>query len=226
MMIDLLTGFGLRLSIGICLIGLLARGVIYIKGLNWQLDRVAYTAHPVAGLKGAARSIFFWILPFASRGWRVQPRMTLLFFVFHAGVIGIFLFLFAHNMIFQKTFGVSLAVLPRAAADGLSWGAVISAFFLMLRRMVTPEVRILTTASDYMLLLLSAAPLITGLICHYTPAGYSFWLTAHILSGETLLIMIPFTRLSHAVLFFLSRAQLGMDFGIKRGGMKGKGMAW
>jgi hypothetical protein len=28
------------------------------------------------------------------------------------------------------------------------------------------------------------------------------------------------------LLFFLSRAQLGMDFGIKRGGMKGKGMAW
>jgi len=27
-------------------------------------------------------------------------------------------------------------------------------------------------------------------------------------------------------LFFASRAQLGMDYGIKRGGAKGKGMAW
>ena len=225
-MVDLLTGFGLRLSIGICLIGLLVRGVIYIKGLHWQLDRVAYTAHPKAGLKGAARSIFFWILPFATHGWRAQPGMTLLFFVFHAGVIGIFLFLSAHNMIFQKTFGFSLAVLPQVVADILSWGAVISAFFLAVRRMVMPEVRILTTASDYMMLLLSAAPLVTGLICRYEPAGYTFWLMAHILSAEILLIAIPFTRLSHVLLFFLSRAQLGMDFGIKRGGMKGKGMAW
>jgi nitrate reductase gamma subunit len=225
-MIDLLTGFGLQLSIGICLIGLLVRGVIYIRGLNWQLDRVAYTAHPKAGFKGAIRSIFFWLLPFATRGWRVQPGMTLLFFVFHIGIIGIFLFLSAHTIIFQKTFGISLAVLPALAADVLAWGAVISAFFLAVRRMVMPEVRIMTTASDYMILMLSAAPLVTGLICRYEPAGYSFWLIAHMLSGEILLIAIPFTRLSHILLFFLSRAQLGMDFGIKRGGMKGKGMAW
>lgn len=225
-MVDLLTGFGLKLSIGICLIGLLAHGLLYIKGLHWQLDRVAYTSHPKAGFKGAFRSIFFWILPFASRGWRVQPGMTLLFFVFHIGIIGVFLFLSAHNIIFQKTFGFSLAILPRPIADTLAWGAVISAFFLTVRRVVMPEVRIMTTAADYMILLLSAAPLITGLICRYAPTGYSFWLIAHILSAEILLVLIPFTRLSHILLFFLSRAQLGMDFGIKRGGMKGRGMAW
>lgn len=225
-MLDVLTGFGLRLSMGICLIGLLVRGIFYIRGLHWQMDRVAYTAHPKAGLKGAARSIFFWILPFASRGWRVQPGMTLLFFVFHIGIIGVFLFLSAHNLIFEKAFGFSLAVLPQPIADILGWGAVISAIFLAVRRMVMPEVRIMTTISDYAILLLSAAPLVTGLICRYEPAGYSIWLIVHILSGEILLIAIPFTRLSHILLFFLSRAQLGMDFGIKRGGMKGKGMAW
>jgi len=34
------------------------------------------------------------------------------------------------------------------------------------------------------------------------------------------------TKLSHIILFFMSRAQLGMDFGIKRGGMKGGGATW
>ena len=41
-----------------------------------------------------------------------------------------------------------------------------------------------------------------------------------------MLVAIPFTKLSHFVLFFMSRMQIGMDFGIKRGGMKSKGMAW
>ncbi len=41
-----------------------------------------------------------------------------------------------------------------------------------------------------------------------------------------MLIAIPFTKLSHLVLFFCSRVQLGMDYGIKRGGMKGKGLVW
>ena len=48
----------------------------------------------------------------------------------------------------------------------------------------------------------------------------------HILCGELFLIAIPLTKLSHFILFFASRAQLGMDYGIKRGGMKGKGLAW
>ena len=40
---------------------------------------------------------------------------------------------------------------------------------------------------------------------------------------------IPFTKLSHFLLFFLSRAQIGMDFGIKRGRHEKQGtglVAW
>jgi len=55
---------------------------------------------------------------------------------------------------------------------------------------------------------------------------YTFWLLLHILSGEILLLMIPFTRLAHIFLFFASRAQLGMDYGIKRGGLKGIKVTW
>ncbi|MBU4010968.1 MAG: respiratory nitrate reductase subunit gamma, partial [Proteobacteria bacterium] len=94
------------------------------------------------------------------------------------------------------------------------------------RRISLPEVRILTTAYDYFILLISVAPFVTGLIARYEIGNYSLWLTIHILCGEVLLIAIPFTKLSHIVLFFASRAQLGMDYAIKRGGTKGKGMVW
>jgi len=225
-MYDWLTGPGLWLSIAICLVGLFVRGIFYVKGLNWQLDRVAYTAHPKAGLKGALRSIFFWILPLGTRSWRAQPFMTVLFFVFHLGAVCIPLFLTAHTMIIKETFGISLVSLNQTIADIISWGVIISAVFLIFRRLVLPEVRILSTAYDYLILFLSVAPFITGLICRYEFGSYSFFLIVHIILGEILLISIPFTKLSHILLFFLSRAQLGMDFGIKRGGMKGKGMAW
>ena len=69
-------------------------------------------------------------------------------------------------------------------------------------------------------------PFVTGLLARYHVGDYSFWLSLHILFGEALLILAPFTKLSHIVLFFMSRAQLGMDYGIKRGGINGKGMAW
>jgi len=55
---------------------------------------------------------------------------------------------------------------------------------------------------------------------------YTFWLYTHILSGELLLIAIPFTNLYHIVGFFLSRGQLGADFGIKRAYKAKGGFAW
>jgi nitrate reductase gamma subunit len=108
----------------------------------------------------------------------------------------------------------------------LTWIAVISLLFLLLRRLVLPEVRIMTDRKDWGILLISIAPFITGMLARYQVGDYSFWLTAHILTGEIVLLAIPFTKLSHVFLFFASRAQLGMDFGIKRGGLKGSKMAW
>jgi hypothetical protein len=70
------------------------------------------------------------------------------------------------------------------------------------------------------------APFLTGFLAYHQVGDYDFWIVAHVLSGEVMLVSIPFTKLSHFLLFFLSRAQLGMDYGIKRGGMKNKGMAW
>jgi nitrate reductase gamma subunit len=225
-MYDFLTGPMFWLSLGICLAGLLVRFVLYFRGLNWQLDRVAYKTHPFQGFKGAANSIVKWLIPFGTHGWRRQPFMTVVFFGFHTGAVLVPLFLLAHNLFLKEKIGFSLVTLNPLIADALSWMVVVCAVFLALRRAALPEVRILTTWYDYVILLLSTAPFITGLVARYELGPYAFWLTLHIVCGEALLIAIPFTKLSHIVLFFASRAQLGMDFGIKRGGMKGKGMAW
>ena len=105
-------------------------------------------------------------------------------------------------------------------------GVIVAGIFIILRRIALPEVRILTSLYDFVILFIAMAPFITGFLAYHEAPDYNFWLIAHILSGELMLVAIPFTKLSHFLLFFLSRAQLGMDFGIKRGGMKGKGLAW
>jgi nitrate reductase gamma subunit len=225
-MYDFLTGPMFWLSLGICLIGMLVRLVLYFRGLSWQLDRVAYKAYPIHGLKGAVNSIVKWLIPFGTYGWRKQPFMTVIFFGFHIGAVLVPLFLLAHNLVLKEKIGFSLITLNPLLADVLSWTVIVSAVFLALRRIALPQVRILTTWYDYLILLLAVAPFVTGLVARYELGNYSFWLTVHILCGEALLIAVPFTKLSHIVLFFASRAQLGMDYGIKRGGMKGKGMAW
>ncbi len=207
-------------------IGIAVRVVLYIRGLDWKLDRVTYTVNTMYGIKGALRSILFWIIPFASRSWRTKPLFTILVFVFHLGLLITPVFLLGHNLLLKERWGVSLWTISEGTADLLTIAVMVSAGFLFLHRIALPEVRILTTAYDYLLLLIAVAPFITGFLAHRQAADYQFWLILHILSGEVWLIAVPFTKLSHMVLFFLSRAQIGMDFGIKRGGMKGKGLAW
>ena len=225
-MYQFVTGPLLWLSFLIFFFGCVYRVVQYFRGLSWQLDRVAYTVHLKPGLKGAARSIFFWLVPFGVRNWRLKPGFAALFFIFHFCLIFTPIFLLAHNIILRDKLGFSLPTIPGELADFLTGLLILAALFLALRRLALPEVRILTTTRDWAVLALAALPFITGFLAAHEAAGYDFWLIFHILCGEAMLIAIPFTKLSHVVLFFCSRAQIGMDFGIKRGGMKGKGLAW
>jgi len=226
MLYGLLTGPLFYISLGVCVIGMTVRLYQYFNGLSWQLDRVAYKEYPAMGFQGAVRSIYKWLIPYGTYGWRTKPVMTAAFFGFHIGVVCLPLFLMGHNLFLKEKLGFSLFTMGTSTADFLSWTALVSLMFLILRRLVLPEVRIMTDKKDWGVLLLSFAPLATGLLARYQAGDYSFWLNAHILSGELVLLAIPFTKLSHVFLFFASRAQLGMDFGIKRGGLKGSKMAW
>ncbi len=207
-------------------IGILFRIVWYIRGLDWRADRVAYTEHAVYGFRGALRSIGYWLVPFGTHSWRFYKGMTVLVFSFHIALLLTPIFLRAHNVLLQERWGVSLWSLPEGLSNILTLVVIVAGLFLLLRRIAYPQVRILTTAYDYLLLLIAVAPFVTGFMAYHQVADYNFWLIAHILTGEVWLIAVPLTKLSHFVLFFLSRAQIGMDFGIKRGGMKNKGVAW
>jgi len=225
-MYQFVTGPLLWLSFSIFIIGCIVRIVRYIKGLNWQADRVAYRAHFSYGMKGALRSIVFWLFPFGTRSWRKNPFFTILFFVFHAALLMTPIFLLAHNIILKERWGFSFWTIPESTADILTITLIMAAIFIILRRIALTEVRILTTPYDFLVLAIAVAPFLTGFVAHHTATNNQFWLIVHVICGEIMLIAIPFTKLSHFILFFMSRAQLGMDYGIKRGGMKGKGFAW
>jgi nitrate reductase gamma subunit len=207
-------------------LGLIWRFIWYVRGLDWQADRVTYHQNVSYGIRGALRSIGLWLLPFGTHSWRYYPVFTVLVFVFHIGLLITPLFLLGHNLLLQERWGFSLPTLPEALADALTVAMLLAALFILLRRIAMPQVRILTTAYDILLLVVATAPFLTGLLAYRQVGDYKFWLILHILSGEIMLIAIPWTKLSHFLLFFLSRAQIGMDFGIKRGGMKSRGMPW
>jgi nitrate reductase gamma subunit len=225
-MYDFVTGPLVWLSFAIFFVGLIVRTVLYIRGLDWKLDRVTYSENTSFGVRGAVRSILFWLFPFGTRSWRNNPWFTLWVFMMHIGLLLTPIFLLGHSVLMRERLGFGFWSLPEGMADVLTILVIVAVIFLTLRRIALPEVRLMTTIYDYLLLAIAVAPFVTGYVASHGTSDYTFWIIAHVLSGEILLIAIPFTKLSHFVLFFLSRAQLGMDYGIKRGGMKNKGIAW
>ncbi|MBA3028507.1 MAG: hypothetical protein FP816_06800 [Desulfobacteraceae bacterium] len=225
-MYEFLTGPMVWVAFGVFGIGLTVRTVLYLRGLDWKLDRVTYSRNIPFGIKGAARSVFFWLIPLGTRSWRNNPLFTFAVFAFHLALIMGPVFLEAHSILLMERWGVGFWSLPAMVSDVLTLMVMITSLFFILRRFGMAEVRLVTSFYDILVLGIAVAPFITGFMAHHHAGSYKFWLYAHILSGEVMLMAIPFTKLSHFLLFFLARIQIGMDFGIKRGGMKSKGMVW
>jgi len=208
-----LAGPALWITFIVFLGGLLIR-VAYLYGLSRERDRVFYN-HMDA--KWGFRSIIHWLLPWGSVSMRSQPIFTLMFFIFHICLFVVPLFLLAHNTLWSEAFGVSLWSLPDGMADILTVVFMFTVVFLFLRRLIRPEVRILTTPWDYSLLLLTLSPFLTGFLAYHQWGPYQTMLVLHIMSAEVLLIIVPFSKLGHIILFFFSRAFIGFEMGGRRG---------
>ncbi|MCX5881582.1 MAG: nitrate reductase [Deltaproteobacteria bacterium] len=163
--------------------------------------------------KYSLRSIFHWIIPFASVNMQKHPVMTLVTFTFHICLLMTPVFLLSHAVIWDESWNIQLWSLPDPVSDIMTLAVIGCCVFFWVRRIKLPEVRYLTSASDYVLLGMVAAPFATGFMAYHQWIDYPLFLIIHILSGEILLMAIPFTRLSHMLFSPFTRAYMGSEFG-------------
>ena len=176
-------------------------------------DKVVY---PYLSAKYSLRSLAHWIVPFASTNMRRRPAMTIVSFAFHLCLLITPIFLLSHNLLWHQSWNISWWTLPEVVADIMTVIVIGSCGFFLMRRLVLPEVKFTTFASDYVLLTITAAPFLTGFLAYHQWFSYKEMLMAHILFGEIMLIAIPFTRLSHMLFFAFTRAYMGSEFGAVR----------
>lgn len=135
----------------------------------------------------------------------VHPFLTVITSVFHVCLIMVPIFLLAHNVLLYESLGFNLFVFPGFVADILTAFVILGGAFFFLRRIFVYRVRAITTVYDYIILLIVVAPFLTGYMATRQWFNYEIMLILHILSGEVMLVAIPFTKLKHGLLFFLYR---------------------
>lgn len=198
-MYQFLTGPLAWLSFAIFSIGLIVRTVLYIRGFNWKFDRFTDKENATYGIKAVLGPTFLWLFPLGDRRWRNNIGIAILVFVFRIGLVVMPIFLLAHNIILKERWGIRFWTLPETTADILTIAVIFSAVFLILRCVALPGLRNITTVYDYVLLAILLAPLITGFLAYHQVPTYRFWLIAHIICGEIMLIAIPFAKIWHVV---------------------------
>ena len=208
-----LTGPALWATFIIFIGGLIIR-IAFLFRLSRKKDHAFYNH---ASFSWGLKSILYWLLPWGSASMRQQPIFTFVVFVFHITLLAVPLFLTAHNILWDESWGISLWSLPDTLTDVMTVTLLVSIIFLVIRRIVRSEVRILNEAWDYVLLGFTALPFLTGFLAYHQLGPYEWCMILHILAGEILLILIPFTKLGHMILFFFTRAFIGFEMGGRRG---------
>jgi nitrate reductase gamma subunit len=163
--------------------------------------------------KYSLRSIGRWLLPFGTANWRLHPGLTVATFAFHLCLLITPIFLLSHVVLWDEAFNLSWWTLPDGLADVFTVVVILCCVYFLIRRLVAPEVKFVTSASDFVILVIVAAPFITGFLAYHQWFAYPVMAIAHILSGEIMLMAIPFTRLSHMIFAPFTRAYMGSEFG-------------
>jgi nitrate reductase gamma subunit len=198
----------------IFIIGTLARAALFLFA-SFKMDKIIYQHF---SLKYILSSLVRWLLPL-NKSVPKNPVFTILTYTFHLCLIVLPIWIYQHIIYWELSrFEWSWASIPAGLAEWMTLTFLAIAFFFLLRRIFSPDIRLLSTFSDYFLLVVTVMPFLTGyFLAHGTLDGIPFLKAnmqlIHILSGEVMLILIPFTKLSHFVLFFFSRGATAVEFG-------------
>jgi nitrate reductase gamma subunit len=241
MMYEFISGPMVWIAFGVFLVGLVVQGIrffkhtspkepLYLPALKKKPDR---SKEKISHEGGIIRRMFWAVermcLPltdYATRKYRhlrfsvvfTHPVMTVVTVVFHVFLFVTPLFLLAHNKLLENSIlGFGLPSLSESTTDMLTIIFLACAFFFLGRRIFVKRVRAISSLYDCFLWLVAVAPFLTGFLAYRQWFDYRTMLIAHIIAGEAMLILIPFTKLGHMIYFFLYRVFIGSEYSFGQG---------
>jgi len=211
---DLARGPLLKLSLLIMAAGLIRACVLQIWELGWAWGRAG---DQVVGWRAVIKRSLVWLLPWRYLGPEARRLYNFTSFVFHVGIILVPLFLAGHVALWEKGLGIAWITLPPTLADWLTVLTVLAILGLLVGRGANEGSRRLSKAQDWILPVFCLLPFISGFFVVHpllSPIDPQLVYLLHLLSGELLLVLVPFTKLVHVVLFWSNRSasELGWHF--------------
>lgn len=193
--------------------------VIFVFGVVWRLTSLFFLPRKkdlTPAREGTEPAILAGFLEIFRRMW---PRgaffsrtqfTTINGYVFHIGLAIVVFGFRPHVLFFEQLLGFSWPALPNIVVFGVGVVTLTSLAAALVHRMTSPVLRLISRLDDYLSWAITVAPVATGLMATtHLGARYETLLAVHILSVALLFAWLPFGKLMHAFLIFITRAQTG-----------------
>lgn len=144
-----------------------------------------------------------WMFP-VKKGVEVRGLFGLISMLFHMCIIVTPFFLGAHIMLWERGLGVSWPAISNSLADDLTLIGIATGIVLFADRLGARASRALSRPQDFLLPVLISVPLASGYLAMHpgiNPFGYNGTMCIHVMSGNLIFLLIPFTKMSHMALF-------------------------
>ncbi|MDE1897833.1 MAG: hypothetical protein KGJ50_03435 [Xanthomonadaceae bacterium] len=197
--------------------------VIFVLGSLWRLAGILLLRRKPDYAEPRSRATWRGALKLVvTRTWsRREFRASTAFgqslgYVFHMGLVVVVFGFVPHILFIHSLTGLQWPGLPSSivyVSGALTVAALVAA---LVRRLSHPVLRLLSNFDDYFSWLVTVTPVATGLLAvAHLGARYETLLAVHILSVCLLLAWLPFGKLMHVFLVFISRGTTGALFARK-----------
>ncbi|MCF7809565.1 respiratory nitrate reductase subunit gamma [bacterium] len=140
-------------------------------------------------------------------------------FLSHIGLILVPVFLVDHVVLWEGFLGLNLPSIGKGVADVLTLFTIACLIVLFCCRVFVGRQRAMSGPMDYLILIMVFLPFASGFLAShpkFNPFAWDTMMLTHFLSAEALFVLIPFTKLSHIVLFFFDRVS-GLHWQLRPG---------
>lgn len=214
--------------------GLAVALAVFVAGSLWRLASIL--RRPAARDFSAARNQGVWrgaLRGVLARMWHHRTfhartlAGTINAYAYHIGLAIVFFGFVPHIGFIERLTGLSWPAVPGwlfAVAAAITF---IGLLYALMTRITSPVLRLLSGFDDYFSWVVTIAPMVTGMALASLPLESAYppqpaqpvAVAIHLLSLELLLIWLPFGKLAHAFLVFVSRGLTGAAAARKGAGL-------
>lgn len=202
-----------RLAIAFMALGLARHVVLSVTGFvraRQRAGRKQMNAGEMAARTIRQANPFRYLL-------RTRGLYTALTMIMHAGVLVVPLFLAGHILLWEKGLGFGWPHLPVSLADWLTLITIGALLAVIVARLAHPASRHISRLQDWLLPPLLLVIFASGYLIahpHVDVLPHPATRLVHVLAGDVILVLVPFTKLAHMILLPFSQlaAEMGWRF--------------